>query len=69
VDWTSAGENIGEGGPVAATNAAITPMPTGLVRQMLDEKPPADGHRLNILSSVSITSASPSSGAAQASSG
>jgi len=52
VDWTSAGENIGEGGPVAATNAAITQMATGLVRQMLDEKPPGDGHRLNILSSV-----------------
>ena len=52
VDWTSAGENIGEGGPVAATNAAITQMATGLVRQMLDEEPPGDGHRLNILSSV-----------------
>jgi len=52
VDWASAGENIGEGGPVAATNAAITQMATGLVRQMLDEEPPGDGHRLNILSSV-----------------
>ncbi|MGD0686135.1 MAG: CAP domain-containing protein [Streptosporangiaceae bacterium] len=52
VHWTSAGENIGEGGPVADTDAAITQMATGLVRQMLDEKPPADGHRLNILSSV-----------------
>jgi uncharacterized protein YkwD len=30
VDWTSAGENIGEGGPVASTSAAIAQMAVGL---------------------------------------
>ena len=50
--WTAAGENIGEGGPVAATPAAIAQMAVGLTQSMLDEKPPDDGHRLNILSSA-----------------
>jgi uncharacterized protein YkwD len=50
VHWTAAGENIGEGGPVAATPAAIAQMAVGLTQSMLDEKPPDDGHRLNILS-------------------
>jgi uncharacterized protein YkwD len=48
--WTAAGENIGEGGPVAVTPAAIAQMAVGLTQSMLDEKPPDDGHRLNILS-------------------
>jgi uncharacterized protein YkwD len=52
VDWTAAGENIGEGGPVASTSAAITRMADALTRDMLNEKPPDDGHRLNILSSA-----------------
>ena len=52
VGWTTAGENIGEGGPVAGTPAAIGAMATGLTRDMLNEKPPDDGHRLNILSSA-----------------
>ena len=52
VHWTAAGENIGEGGPVAGTSAAITQMAAGLTQSMLDEKPPDDGHRLNILSSA-----------------
>jgi uncharacterized protein YkwD len=52
VHWTAAGENIGEGGPVADTSAAITQMAVGLTQSMLDEKPPDDGHRLNILSSA-----------------
>ncbi len=53
VQWTAAGENIGEGGPVAATvTAAITAMATALTRDMLAEKPPDDGHRLNLLSSA-----------------
>jgi uncharacterized protein YkwD len=52
VHWTAAGENIGEGGPVADTPAAIAQMAAGLTRSMLDEKPPDDGHRLNILSSA-----------------
>jgi uncharacterized protein YkwD len=52
VAWTAAGENIGEGGPVADTPAAIAQMAAGLTQGMLDEKPPDDGHRLNILSSA-----------------
>ena len=50
VGWTSAGENIGEGGPVAGTAAAIAQMAVGLTQSMLNEQPPDDGHRLNILS-------------------
>ncbi len=52
VRWTAAGENIGEGGPVADTPAAITQMAVALTQDMLAEKPPDDGHRLNILSSA-----------------
>ena len=52
VHWTAAGENIGEGGPVADTTTAIAQMAVGLTQSMLDEKPPDDGHRLNILSSA-----------------
>jgi len=52
VIWTSAGENIGEGGPVPGTSSAIAQMAAGLTQDMLDEKPPDDGHRLNILSSA-----------------
>ena len=51
VDWTAAGENIGEGGPVADTTAATAAMAVGLTQSMLNEQPPNDGHRLNILSS------------------
>jgi uncharacterized protein YkwD len=50
VHWTAAGENIGEGGPVAGTDAAIALMAVGLTQSMLDEQPPNDGHRMNILS-------------------
>jgi len=50
VHWTAAGENIGEGGPVADTPSAIAQLATGLTQSMLAEKPPDDGHRLNILS-------------------
>jgi uncharacterized protein YkwD len=52
VDWTAAGENIGDGGPVAGTTAAIAQMAVGLTQSMLNEQPPDDGHRLNILSST-----------------
>ena len=52
IDWTSAGENIGEGGPVADTTAAIASMAVGLTQSMLNEQPPNDGHRLNILSTT-----------------
>ncbi len=45
VAWTAAGENIGEGGPVADTGAAIAQMAAGLTQSMLGEKPPGDGHR------------------------
>ncbi len=49
--WTSAGENIGDGGPVADSNDAIASMALGLTKSMLAERPPGDGHRRNILSS------------------
>jgi uncharacterized protein YkwD len=52
VHWTAAGENIGEGGPEADTEAAIAQMAVTLTQDMLNEKPPDDGHRLNILSSA-----------------
>ncbi len=52
VIWTAGGENIGDGGPVAATDAAIANMAVGLTRSMLNEQPPDDGHRMNILSST-----------------
>jgi uncharacterized protein YkwD len=52
VNWTAAGENIGEGGPEPATAAAIAQLAVTLTQDMLAEKPPDDGHRLNILSSA-----------------
>jgi uncharacterized protein YkwD len=51
VHWTAAGENIGEGGPADGTPQAIAQMATSLIQAMLNEKPPDDGHRRNILSS------------------
>ena len=50
IHWTAAGENIGDGGPVAGTTAAITQMVVTLTQDMLNEQPPNDGHRMNILS-------------------
>jgi len=55
VDWTAAGENIGDGGPVADTTAAITQLAVTLTDDMLAEQPPDDGHRLNILSSSFVS--------------
>ena len=52
VIWTAAGENIGDGGPVADTAAAIAQMAVGLTQSMINEQPPNDGHRMNILSST-----------------
>ena len=52
VQWMSAGENIGEGGPVPGNTAAITQMAVNLTQSMLNEQPPDDGHRLNILSTT-----------------
>lgn len=50
VPWTTAGENIGEGGPVANSPGAIAQMAAVLTQDMLNEKPPNDGHRQNMLS-------------------
>ena len=52
VDWTGAGENIGDGRPVPDTTAAMAQMAVTLTQDMLDEQPPDDGHRLNILSAA-----------------
>jgi uncharacterized protein YkwD len=52
VSWTAAGENIGDGGPVADSSAAIAQLAVGLTQSMLNEQPPDDGHRMNILSST-----------------
>jgi uncharacterized protein YkwD len=52
VNWTAAGENIGEGGPMPDTTAAMAQMAVTLTQDMLNEQPPDDGHRLNILSST-----------------
>lgn len=49
VRWSSVGENIGYGGPVARTEAAVVGMARELTSSMLAEKPPNDGHRRNIL--------------------
>ncbi|WP_225448256.1 CAP domain-containing protein [Streptacidiphilus sp. P02-A3a] len=50
VHWTTAGENIGDGGPVGDDSSATASTAVGLTRSMLAEKPPNDGHRANILS-------------------
>ncbi|MCW7940682.1 hypothetical protein AAW14_01205 [Streptomyces hygroscopicus] len=49
VSWGAAGENIGTGGPIAHTTAALTDMAVGITKSMLAEQPPNDGHRRNIL--------------------
>jgi uncharacterized protein YkwD len=48
VQWQTVGENIGEGGPVLFDDAwnMVLMMHQG----MMAEKPPNDGHRLNLLS-------------------
>ena len=51
VQWTAAGENIGDGGPEADTQSAMASRAVSLTNDMLAEQPPDDGHRLNILSS------------------
>jgi uncharacterized protein YkwD len=53
VKWSSVAENIGMGGPVKDTVDAISKMALGLTQGMIDEKPPNDGHRKNILSDSS----------------
>jgi uncharacterized protein YkwD len=52
VDWSTAGENVGEGGQVSDSADAIAQMAKELTTAMLNERPPDDGHRKNILSSA-----------------
>jgi uncharacterized protein YkwD len=52
VDWSIAGENVGEGGQVSDSADAIAHMAGELTSAMLNERPPDDGHRKNILSSA-----------------
>jgi uncharacterized protein YkwD len=49
VHWTSAGENIAYG-RLATSSSEVTAIALSLTRQMLNEKPPGDGHRRNMLS-------------------
>jgi uncharacterized protein YkwD len=51
VHWTSAGENIGEEGPISDDTSDIAQAAVALTQDMLNEQPPNDGHRKNILSS------------------
>ncbi|MFS8095715.1 sigma-70 family RNA polymerase sigma factor [Lentzea alba] len=50
VKWSTVGENVGMGGPVANALEPISKQALGLTQSMIDEKPPNDGHRRNILS-------------------
>jgi len=52
VRWTAVGENVGVGGPVPRAFAKIVTMVLALNQGMLDEKPPEDGHRRNLLSTA-----------------
>ena len=47
--WSSYAENIGYGGPVAATDAGQASMAVRLTQSMINEVAPNDGHRRNIL--------------------
>ncbi|EFH88371.1 CAP domain-containing protein [Ktedonobacter racemifer] len=51
VNWNACGENIGTGGPTPSYNAQWS-MASGLHRSMMNETPPNDGHRRNLLSST-----------------
>jgi len=48
--WRTVGENVGMAGPVPDAVEPISRKALGLTQSMLDEKPPNDGHRRNILS-------------------
>jgi uncharacterized protein YkwD len=52
VNWSIAGENVGEGSQVPDSPDAIAQMAKELTAAMLNERPPDDGHRKNILSSA-----------------
>jgi uncharacterized protein YkwD len=49
VRWSTVGENIGYGGPVANTDAAIAGMGKRMTPSMLAGTYPNDGHRRKIL--------------------
>jgi uncharacterized protein YkwD len=51
VHWNACGENIGYSGPHPNTASAMVSAAEGLTTSMYNEKPPDDGHRLNLLSS------------------
>lgn len=50
VKWSAVGENVGMAGPVPNALDPIAQKALGLTQSMLDEKPPDDGHRRNLLS-------------------
>lgn len=52
VQWSSAGENIGQASGIGSSPQEIASAAVGLTRSMLAEQPPDDGHRQNILSST-----------------
>ncbi|GGV00790.1 CAP domain-containing protein [Kitasatospora aureofaciens] len=52
VQWNAAGENIGYGSGVSTSAQDIAALAVSLTQGMLNETPPDDGHRKNILSSV-----------------
>jgi uncharacterized protein YkwD len=52
VALTSAGENVGENPSTPDTMTAIAQAAVSLTQDMLNEQPPDNGHRLNILSSA-----------------
>lgn len=47
ISWTSCGENVGYTSPYPSAWGGVQ----GIEKAMLDEQPPDDGHRLNLLSS------------------
>lgn len=49
VQWSFVAENIGQGGPVGASEADQTGPAVGLTTDMLAEVAPDDGHRKNII--------------------
>ena len=49
LSWNTYAENIGYGGPVAATDAGQASMAVRITQSMIDEVAPNDGHRRNIL--------------------
>jgi uncharacterized protein YkwD len=50
VKWSALGENVGVGGPVQSSYESRWNLTQQLHKSMMDEKPPEDGHRKNLLS-------------------